>query len=418
MPPKPAIGCKGHRGQSCGPSEVSSPWRCLRAPRRKLATLYCRRRWSRSLPQATMLPWRGNPRPTRWIGTSASATIFGPVSSITTRSNGDMMERRPTRQRHRAGWPPAPQSTPPYPYTEWPYGGATSIGVTRPNSVDSPLMVALANTEFGKALNAAHVQIYGWINVGGNVSTNTVKPGGNWPAAYMYTPNTAQLDQAVVYFERLPDTVQTDHIDWGFRVSALYGENYRYTTAYGLASYQLLNHNLVNGYDLPMVYGEVYVPWAADGLLLRFGRFISLPDIEAQLAPNNLMYSHSLAYTFDNYTNTGLQAPRTGSCSWASPSAPKRCRGTSARQFPTLSRIRYSRAPPCSRIPVPSPPSPPASAGKAIAATTTSTSWPTPSTTAPGATTICNGTESLGTTSSMTSGISPGRTTSSGRGTC
>src|SRR5215469_18601369 len=47
----------------------------------------------------------------------------------------------------RAGWPPAPQSTPPYPYTEWPYGGATSIGVTRPNSVDSPLMVALANTE-------------------------------------------------------------------------------------------------------------------------------------------------------------------------------------------------------------------------------------------------------------------------------
>jgi Putative beta-barrel porin-2, OmpL-like. bbp2 len=168
--------------------------------------------------------------------------------------------------------------------------------------------VALANTEFGKALNAAHVQIYGWINVGGNVSTNTVKPGGNWPAAYMYTPNTAQLDQAVVYFERLPDTVQTDHIDWGFRVSALYGENYRYTTAYGLASYQLLNHNLVNGYDFPMVYGEVYVPWVSDGLLLRFGRFISLPDIEAQLAPNNLMYSHSLAYTFDNYTNTGLQA--------------------------------------------------------------------------------------------------------------
>jgi len=208
----------------------------------------------------------------------------------------------------RPGWTPAPQTTPPYPYTEWPYGGATSLGVTRPNSVDSPLMVALANTEFGKALNAAHVQIYGWINVGGNISTNTVKPGGNWPAAYMYTPNTVQLDQAVVYFERLPDTVQKDHIDWGFRVSALYGENYRYTTAYGLASWQLLNHNLVNGYDLPMVYGELYIPYVAEGLLLRFGRFISLPDIEAQLAPNNYMYSHSMAYSFDNYTNTGLQA--------------------------------------------------------------------------------------------------------------
>ncbi|HXL50143.1 MAG TPA: hypothetical protein VN975_15285, partial [Xanthobacteraceae bacterium] len=25
----------------------------------------------------------------------------------------------------RAGWPAAPQNTPPYPFTEWPYGGAT-----------------------------------------------------------------------------------------------------------------------------------------------------------------------------------------------------------------------------------------------------------------------------------------------------
>jgi hypothetical protein len=168
-------------------------------------------------------------------------------------------------------------------------------------------MTALGNTQLGKAMNEAHVQVYGWINAGGNLSSNDVKPGGNWPAAYMFTPNTAQLDQAVVYIERLPDTVQTDHIDWGFRISALYGENYRYTTAYGLASYQLLGHNLYNGYDFPMLYGEVYFPQVAEGLLVRFGRFISLPDIEAQLAPNNYMYSHSLTYGYDNYTNTGIQ---------------------------------------------------------------------------------------------------------------
>ena len=42
--------------------------------------------------------------------------------------------------------------------------------------------------------------------------------------------------------------------------------------------------------------------------MIRVGRFISLPDIEAQLAPNNYMYTHSMTYTFDNYTNTGLQA--------------------------------------------------------------------------------------------------------------
>jgi Putative beta-barrel porin-2, OmpL-like. bbp2 len=217
----------------------------------------------------------------------------------------------------RAGWgDAAPQTVPPYPFTEWPYGGATSIGVTRPNSVDGPLMIALGNTALGKAMNDAHVQVYGWVNSGGNISTNKVSPGGNWPAAYDYSPNTAQLDQAVVYVERLPDTVQTDHMDWGFRLSAMYGENYRYTTAYGIASYQLLGHNLTNGYDFPMVYGELYLPQFAEGLVLRVGRFISIPDIEAQLAPNNYMYTHSMTYTFDNYTNSGLQATLALSKNW------------------------------------------------------------------------------------------------------
>lgn len=126
--------------------------------------------------------------------------------------------------------------------------------------------------------------------------------------AYDYNPNRIQLDQAVIYAERLPDTVQTDHIDWGFRVSAIYGVDYRYTTSYGLASYQLLQKNKSNGYDFPMLYGELYIPKIMDGLLIRVGRYISIPDIEAQLAPNNYMYSHSMTYTFDNYTNTGVVA--------------------------------------------------------------------------------------------------------------
>ena len=206
----------------------------------------------------------------------------------------------------RDGWPATPQSTPPMPFSEWPYGGSTSIGVTRPNAVDSPLMVALANTGVGKWMNDTNIQVYGWVNPGANISTDTVKPGGNFPAAYMYTPNTATLDQAVVYIERVPDTVQTDHIDWGFRMSAIYGENYRYTTTFGIASYQLLGHNLTNGYDFPMVWGELFIPQIAEGMLVRLGRFISIPDTEAQLAPNNYMYSHSMTYGYDNYTNHGL----------------------------------------------------------------------------------------------------------------
>ena len=206
----------------------------------------------------------------------------------------------------RDGWPVVPQTTPPMPFTDWPYGGTTLIGDNRTASIDSPLMVAIENTSVGKWMSSTGIQAYGWVDYGGNISTSRLK-AGNAPAAYDYNPNNIQLDQLVLYVERTPDTVQTDHVDWGFRFSTIYGENYRYTTSYGLASYQLLNHNDFYGYDFPMVYGELWVPKIMEGLMIRVGRYISLPDIEAQLAPNNYMYTHSITYTLDNYTNTGIQ---------------------------------------------------------------------------------------------------------------
>ncbi len=210
---------------------------------------------------------------------------------------------------HRDGWPATPETTPPMPFTEWPYGGTTAIGVNRTGSVDSPLMVAMSNTSTGEWLNNNGIQVYGWIDPGFNVSSNTVRPGGNAPINYAYTPNTIQLDQAVIYAERTPDTVQTDHVDWGFRLSAIYGENYRYTQSYSpFTAYQINKNNNVYGYDFPMVYAEVYIPQVAEGLMIRAGRYIAIPDIEAQLAPNNYMYTHSFTYGYDNYTNEGVQA--------------------------------------------------------------------------------------------------------------
>ena len=203
-------------------------------------------------------------------------------------------------------FPPQPENSPPYPFTEWPVGGLSVIGSSLPNAVDSPLMKAIGPGPVGKTLEDEHIQIYGWVEAGGNVSTAKTGYGGNAPAAYMFTPNIVQLDQAVIYVERVPDTVQQDHMDWGFRVSGIYGENYRYSTGYGAFSDQLLYHNHYAGSDMPMVYGELYIPNVAQGLVFRAGRYISVPDIEAQLAPNSYMYSHSLAYAVDNYTNIGL----------------------------------------------------------------------------------------------------------------
>ena len=170
-----------------------------------------------------------------------------------------------------------------------------------PDTQTYPLMQAING-------NRSRIKVYGWLNGGFNASTSNKGDGANSPASYYYNPNRVTPDQQVLYIERLPDTVQTSHFDWGFRVAQLYGQDYRYTTAKGVLSQQLLARNHEYGYDPVMFYADLYFPHVAKGMNVRIGRYISLPDIEAQLAPNNYTYSHSLLYTVDPYTQTGVVA--------------------------------------------------------------------------------------------------------------
>jgi hypothetical protein len=205
---------------------------------------------------------------------------------------------------------PPPFTNPPYPFAVWPIGGTPWIGYN--NATQYPLTTALQTGPNGEWWKKANIQIYGWADLGMNLSTSSARPYGNLPAAYAEVPNTFQLDQLTLYIERTPDTIQTDHFDWGFRITNLYGLDYRFTTAEGYLSQQLLNNPKANGsigntygYDPVMMYVDLYFP-VVSGLDIRIGRYISLPDIEAQLAPNNYTYTHSLTYTYDCYTQTGI----------------------------------------------------------------------------------------------------------------
>jgi len=194
---------------------------------------------------------------------------------------------------------PAPLNSPPFPSSDWPIGGTPVIGA--PDEQTYPLMQAINE-------NKTRFKMYGWVSVGYNASTSNKGKYANAPTAYDVIPNSIQLDQAVLYLERLPDTVQHDHFDWGFRLANLYGLDYRYTTAKGIFSQQLLSgpSGQQYGYDPVMYYFDFYIPKVREGMNIRVGRYISLPDIEAQLAPNNYTYSHSLLYTFDCYTQNGI----------------------------------------------------------------------------------------------------------------
>ena len=55
-----------------------------------------------------------------------------------------------------------------------------------------------------------------------------------------------------------------------------------------------------------MIYLDLSIPSVFQGMNIRIGRIISEPDIEAQLAPNNLMASHSILYGFDPYCQEGI----------------------------------------------------------------------------------------------------------------
>jgi len=198
--------------------------------------------------------------------------------------------------------PPPPFPSPPFPSGE--FQGYPLIGV-QPSEVPSPLMNWLYGTEFGKAMRKDRIQVYGWVNGSYNWSTSE---NSNIPSSYWIVPNTFLLDQAIVRVERQVDSAQTDHFDWGFRSTLLYGTDYRYMTAGGWFSDQLLVHNNLYGFDPTEQYVDLYYPGVEQGMTLRLGRWIACPDIETQFAPDNYMGSHSLLFTVDTYTQTGVMA--------------------------------------------------------------------------------------------------------------
>ncbi len=194
---------------------------------------------------------------------------------------------------------PAPFQAPPMPFSDFigPLIGVNDTSVF-------PLMEALYKGPNGQAWKNSRIKIYGWSDPSYNASTSR---NSNVPLSYAVVPNSLQMSQQIVIIERPVDTVQQDNFDWGFRTTNLYGIDYRFTTAKGWFSDQLLKHNHLYGYDPLQLYVDLYFPHIGQGSILRLGRYISPLDIEAQLSPDNFLYSHSLMFTYDPYTFTGGQ---------------------------------------------------------------------------------------------------------------
>jgi hypothetical protein len=154
-------------------------------------------------------------------------------------------------------------------------------------------------------LKKQKVKFYGWINPSFNLSSSK---HSNVPLGFDIVPNRLELQELVVRFERNPDTVQRCYTDWGFRFSNLFGIDYRFTITQGIFSNQLLKHNNLYGYDPVEMYGQLYFPCIAQGILMTIGRYLSPADIDSTLSPDNYLFTHSLMSTYDIETETGINA--------------------------------------------------------------------------------------------------------------
>ena len=197
---------------------------------------------------------------------------------------------------------PAPFDSPPLPSAEWQLGGVDyPIGVPNEDG-RGPLQQALGCDGIGKWMDDNRIEVLGWINPSVNLSTSH---DTNYPVSYITRSDAAVLDQIIFRVARMPDTVQTDHMDWGFHFDMLYGYDYHYTAAQGIESWEL-EEGKYYGFDPMIFYGDIYIPSVAQGMQITVGRFLSLPDIEAQFSPQNYLMTHSVLYTVDPYTQMGV----------------------------------------------------------------------------------------------------------------
>lgn len=154
-------------------------------------------------------------------------------------------------------------------------------------------------------LKTKNIKIYGWVSPSYNISSSH---NSNIPLAFDIVPNTLVLDQFVLRAERLPNTLQTQNIDFGFNLTNILGIDYRYTIAQGVFSGQLYQDNNLYGDDPTEFFGQIYFPQIANGMLVTIGRYLSPTGIESIFAPSSNFLTHSLTVTYNAYTMTGINS--------------------------------------------------------------------------------------------------------------
>ncbi len=151
-------------------------------------------------------------------------------------------------------------------------------------------------------LDSNQLNVYGWLEPTYNVSN---AHENNLPTGFLILPNQIEMNQIALGFQKHIDTKQTDHAEFGFKIINWWGGDYRFSTMQGIFSQQLLQQNLMYGYDMPEAFMQLYLPQLGHGSVITIGRYQAKGDIESLFAPDNYLVSHSMTFVVSAFTQFG-----------------------------------------------------------------------------------------------------------------
>ena len=178
----------------------------------------------------------------------------------------------------------------------------------------APLMWALDQIGLAKPLDALHLNIYGYVEMGYFYDFN--KPKDLTPDKLVSNDqilfpgdykNRFLLDQTDLSIERAIDA--SKGFDVGFKVEGLFGTDAFYTHSNGILDQNNKEFPPGGGdaqLDLEQAYLTVGIP-VGSGLTLQLGKFVTLFGNETINPTTNNFYTHSYIFSFGiPFTQTGI----------------------------------------------------------------------------------------------------------------
>jgi hypothetical protein len=196
-------------------------------------------------------------------------------------------------------------------------GNAAYLQATPPPP-PKPLMGLLGDVGIAKALEAANINLYGYVEGGYTYSFNP-PPGNKYipvTSVFDIRQNRVVLDQADFSIERTVDITQPK-FDVGGKIEMIFGTDSALIHSNGLfdyhgqfragGSYRRFD-SPENQFDLNQAYVDLAIP-VGSGLGIRLGKFDTLLGYEGINPTGNPLFSHSYLFNYAiPLTQTGILA--------------------------------------------------------------------------------------------------------------